>query len=770
MDDPSSPTIYRVSGAAPFPDPNKPELPPSIHPRKVTLRDRQTVATVVPFVSRDQVPPSLLAYLSDQFSKEIEGGDTYPMIDPMPLEKFGAYWLQNFAGVMLLGSIDSPDQVVEGKDWSRECLGSFYIKPNYPGRSSHVCNAGFLVTEAARNRGVGRLMGETYLDWAPKLGYTYSVFNLVYETNVASCRIWDALGFKRIGRVKGCGNLRSYPDRLVDAIIYGRDLGDGADGDGQMSDPLLVSEERFDKIKYYLKYGRYPNGSDRAEKSRLRSAATHYKLLDGDLLMLKGKEVISDPPRQMDISRTTHEAMSHAGINKTTAVIAEKYHWTRIKETVSDVIRTCVHCKDLSRAPMQQQQQQQMQQMQQLQQLQTQQQQQNEMTVRKTIVNSSAQSNVVPDLGPPPAMPPPPSAVGGMGDHEAPGRMLDLPPIVESSSAYANPNDISSLLNPLESGPPSDMQPHDHMLQDAAPHQVHHHQPHPHPHHHDGTAPLSAFSHAPNMYQPIDPQIITQAPPHARAQEVDHHHPHHHNHHHHAFEPFSHHDPGDGGVGVGVHPGSPPPPPPSHAALQAQDPYSPHSADHPPLPVHPPFHAQTQQQHGHAHSPHHVHQHHHPHANPHTSPHQHHPHHHHHNNPLVGPIFHTPMQDPHEVAAAAAGQHDHPSPRSSVPDQDQDHDHDHDQEAVDRDLDMLIEHSDSESDPGISVGAESEPDLGPGHGHGHGHETGMDVEVEDGIGVGVDIGVHQPPLLGDEAGPRRNGSHDGGGGSGGDKT
>lgn len=231
MDDPDAPTIYRVSGAGPLPDPANPALPPSVVPRQVTLRDRQTVATIVPFASRTQVPPSLLLYLSDQFRKEIEGGDTYPMIDPMPFEKFANYWFQNFGAIMLLGRIEHPDEVVEGRDWSKECLGSFYIKPNYPGRSSHVCNAGFLVTDASRNRGVGRLMGETYLEWAPKLGYTYSVFNLVYETNVASCKIWDALGFKRIGRVKGCGNLKSYPNRLVDAIMFGRDLVQNGDAD-----------------------------------------------------------------------------------------------------------------------------------------------------------------------------------------------------------------------------------------------------------------------------------------------------------------------------------------------------------------------------------------------------------------------------------------------------------------------------------------------------------------------------------------------------------
>lgn len=104
------------------------------------------------------------------------------MISPMPLSTFGAYWFQNFAAVMILGEVESIDHVVDlenrGVDWGQVCLGSFYVKPNYPGskiiarmtrdnaetcavgRSSHVCNGGFLVTEAARNRGVGRLMGE----------------------------------------------------------------------------------------------------------------------------------------------------------------------------------------------------------------------------------------------------------------------------------------------------------------------------------------------------------------------------------------------------------------------------------------------------------------------------------------------------------------------------------------------------------------------------------------------------------------------------------
>lgn len=149
------------------------EIPDTIYPRQVTLRDRVTIATLIPFASPDEVPQSLLEYLSDQLNKEIEKGDTYAMDDPIPLDHFGMYWFNSFGAVMLLGDIKSVEEVHHmdqtGANWSKICLGSFNIRPNYPGRSSHVCNGMFIVTEAARNKGVGRLMGEGYLEWAPRL-------------------------------------------------------------------------------------------------------------------------------------------------------------------------------------------------------------------------------------------------------------------------------------------------------------------------------------------------------------------------------------------------------------------------------------------------------------------------------------------------------------------------------------------------------------------------------------------------------------------------
>lgn len=141
--------------------------------------------------------------------------------------------------------------------------------------------------------------------------------------------------------------MKSQPGEFVDAIIYGR----GLSMDGEDS----VSQDRFEKIRFYLKHSKYPRGADRAEKSRLRSAATHYKLIGGDdgepeKLMLKDKEVVSDPQQQYEIAKEVH-LQQHAGINKTTAAIAIKYHWVRIKETVNRVIRDCPQCKETLKAP-----------------------------------------------------------------------------------------------------------------------------------------------------------------------------------------------------------------------------------------------------------------------------------------------------------------------------------------------------------------------------------------------------------------------------------
>ncbi|KAJ5287407.1 hypothetical protein N7478_003093 [Penicillium angulare] len=221
-------------------DPSSHTVPPQAHkdaqasgtltPRRATLpKSNSAPVTLYPITKGpSSVPKDLIKFLHAEFSAEIKRGATYPMEQVMGLEQFAEYWFGTFAVVAVLdgdeGLDDAGDGLREGREWEKVCLGTFYIKPNYPGRCSHICNAGFLTTTLARGKGVGMTMGETYLELAPKLGYKYSVFNLVFANNPASIRIWEKLGFNVIGRVPKAARLANS-EELVDALIFGRELG-----------------------------------------------------------------------------------------------------------------------------------------------------------------------------------------------------------------------------------------------------------------------------------------------------------------------------------------------------------------------------------------------------------------------------------------------------------------------------------------------------------------------------------------------------------------
>jgi hypothetical protein len=92
------------------------------------------------------LPSGLIAYLHEEFSAEILKGCTYPMEEPMSLERFRDYWFGTFAVVVLKGSRLETESLIKGDDgrgvdWKEVCLGTFYIKPNYPGIFPCPCPA-----------------------------------------------------------------------------------------------------------------------------------------------------------------------------------------------------------------------------------------------------------------------------------------------------------------------------------------------------------------------------------------------------------------------------------------------------------------------------------------------------------------------------------------------------------------------------------------------------------------------------------------------------
>lgn len=82
-------------------------------------------------------------------------------------------------GQLASAAVAETEHREKGDDDDFSIWGAFYIKPNFPGRCSHVCNGGFITDPQRRRRGVARLMGHAFLRFAKELGYKASYFNLV---------------------------------------------------------------------------------------------------------------------------------------------------------------------------------------------------------------------------------------------------------------------------------------------------------------------------------------------------------------------------------------------------------------------------------------------------------------------------------------------------------------------------------------------------------------------------------------------------------------
>lgn len=234
-------------------------------PNKAISTQRDAIlAWPIDCSSGQEVPPALAKELQKVFNNELEKGVTYPQRGPMSEEEFRGYFLsydlivgvllsQEHADALNTGKkaipktglqVDVPKDFFETFGWTDRYAFSYYIKvswnqaqsytfivdfyfvkPNYPGRSSHLCNGGFVVPPVHRGLGLGGIAAISFLYYAPRCGYRGSVFNLVYANNEASVRIWERLGFDRVGRIPQAGLLRTADgksEEYIDAwVIHG---------------------------------------------------------------------------------------------------------------------------------------------------------------------------------------------------------------------------------------------------------------------------------------------------------------------------------------------------------------------------------------------------------------------------------------------------------------------------------------------------------------------------------------------------------------------
>lgn len=82
-------------------------------------------------------------------------------------------------------------------------LGMYILHPNNVGRCGHICNASYAVSSAARGRHIGEALVRDCMEAAKKLGFRVLQFNAVVAENVRARRLYERLGFTKLGTIPG---------------------------------------------------------------------------------------------------------------------------------------------------------------------------------------------------------------------------------------------------------------------------------------------------------------------------------------------------------------------------------------------------------------------------------------------------------------------------------------------------------------------------------------------------------------------------------------
>jgi L-amino acid N-acyltransferase YncA len=167
-----------------------------------------TPLQIRPFEAADW--PAVWALLEPVF----RAGETFPHDPAISEAKAQVTWVEQSQAVMV------------AVDASGALVGTYYLRPNSLALGAHVANAGYVVAEQARRRGIGSRLCQHSLQAARRLGFRAMQFNLVVSTNSAGIRCWQHNGFQVIGTLPGAFRHRQLG--YVDALVMFRGLVEGA--------------------------------------------------------------------------------------------------------------------------------------------------------------------------------------------------------------------------------------------------------------------------------------------------------------------------------------------------------------------------------------------------------------------------------------------------------------------------------------------------------------------------------------------------------------
>ncbi len=142
--------------------------------------------------------------LYDIFRSVVDSGMAFPY-ESNSIQEFFRQFFAPQSKVYVCHSLDG------------EVVGGFFIRPNFSGRCDHIANAAYMIKDSYRDRGIGTLLVKASLEIAKSFGFQAMQFNMVLSLNVRAIRLYEKLGFKRIGTIPQAVRNRdgSYQDGQI---------------------------------------------------------------------------------------------------------------------------------------------------------------------------------------------------------------------------------------------------------------------------------------------------------------------------------------------------------------------------------------------------------------------------------------------------------------------------------------------------------------------------------------------------------------------------
>ncbi len=129
-----------------------------------------------------------LPRMKEIWNEVVFAADAFPQQEPLAEDAADFFAGQSYCGVA---------------EENGEVLGLYILHPNNVGRCGHICNASYAVKSGCRGKHIGEALVKDCLKQGRELGFRILQFNAVVESNTPAIRLYEKLGFIRLGTVPG---------------------------------------------------------------------------------------------------------------------------------------------------------------------------------------------------------------------------------------------------------------------------------------------------------------------------------------------------------------------------------------------------------------------------------------------------------------------------------------------------------------------------------------------------------------------------------------